>query len=373
LLIERSGEVTGTPKEEELLARFVSDGDETVAVLVMVVPTPPVTFTTRVNCAEALAFIVARVQLTVPALPTAGVVHVKTGPVFCVREANVVLGGSTSFIATVSAAVVPPLVTVMVYEIVVPTVTAPGGAVLVIERSGEVTGAPKEEELLPGVGSDADETVAVLVMVVPTPPVTFTTRVNCAESPAFIVASVQFTVPALPTAGEVHVKAGPVFCVREANVVLAGSTSDHATVCAASGPLFWTVMVYAAVVPTVIGPAGPVFTIDMSADATCTAEVAELLAGLGSPDVDVAVAVFVMVVPGLPVTFTTRLNCAEAPGLIVASEQLTVPPASTGGVVHAKPGPVFCVREVNVVPAGKGSFQATSVALSGPLFAMAIV
>src|SRR5438876_850944 len=96
LLIERSGEVIVTPKDEELLAGFASDGDETVAVLVMVVPTPPVTFTTRANCAEALALIVARVQFTVPALPTAGAVHVKPGPVFCVKEANVVLGGSTS-------------------------------------------------------------------------------------------------------------------------------------------------------------------------------------------------------------------------------------------------------------------------------------
>src|ERR1051326_9593659 len=103
LVIERSGEAIVTPKEEELLARFVSDGEETVAVLVMVVPMPPVTFRTRVNCAEAAALMVAKVQLTVPALPTAGVEHVKTGPVFCFREANVVLGGSTSFIATVSA------------------------------------------------------------------------------------------------------------------------------------------------------------------------------------------------------------------------------------------------------------------------------
>src|SRR2546421_529609 len=207
---------------------------------------------------------------------------------------------------------------------VFPTGTLLPGPLLLIERSGEVTGTPTEEELLARFVSDGDETVAVLVMVVPTPPVTFTTRVNCAEALALIDARVQFTVPALPTAGALHVKADPVFCVKEANVVLAGNTSDHATLCAASGPLFWTVMVYVAVVPTVTGPTGPVFTIDMSAAATCTAEVAELLAGLGSPDVDVTVAVLVMVEPGLPVTFTTRLNCAEAPGLIVASEQLTV-------------------------------------------------
>jgi hypothetical protein len=93
---------------------------------------------------------------------------------------------------------------------VVPTITAPAGPVLVTERSGEVTGTPAEPVLLEELGSDDDVTVAVFVTVEPTPPVTFTTRVNCAEALAFIVARVQLTVPALPAAGVEHVKTGPV-------------------------------------------------------------------------------------------------------------------------------------------------------------------
>jgi hypothetical protein len=133
------------------------------------------------------------------------------------------------------------------------------------------------------------------------------------------------------------------------------------------------VIAYVIVVPTVTAPAGPVLVIVTSAELTGIANVAELLAGLASPDVDVTVAVFVIVVPGLAVTFTARLNCAESPEFIVGSAQLTVPPLSTGGVLHVKPGPVFCVREANVVPAGSASIQATSDAASGPLLATVMV
>ena len=89
---------------------------ETDAVLLIVVPstTSGLTFTTRVKVAVAPAATDAMLQLTVPVPPTVGVLHVNVGPVFWVKERNVVLAGTVSLSATLAASVGPGLVTVIV-------------------------------------------------------------------------------------------------------------------------------------------------------------------------------------------------------------------------------------------------------------------
>ena len=123
-----------------------------------------------------------------------------------------------------------------------PTATE-AGPVLTIEMPAGVIGTPAEAESLAELGSDADETAAVLVIVVPAPPVTFTTRLNCAEALEFMLARVQLMAPVLPALGAEQVNEGPLFCVSDANVVFDGRVSVHAAFCAAEGPLFVTVMV----------------------------------------------------------------------------------------------------------------------------------
>ena len=61
---------------------------------------------------------------------------------------------------------------------------------------------------------------------------------NDALPPEMSVAMLQETV-----APVVQVKAGPVFCTSETNVVPAGRTSVQVTLVASDGPAFATVMV----------------------------------------------------------------------------------------------------------------------------------
>src|SRR5262245_35763742 len=72
------------------------------------------TFTTNVNVAVAPGRSDGVVAVTVPVAPTAGVVNVKTGPVFCSIETNVVLGGRVSNNPRVRPSEGPALVTVSV-------------------------------------------------------------------------------------------------------------------------------------------------------------------------------------------------------------------------------------------------------------------
>ena len=54
---------------------------------------------------------------------------------------------------------------------------------------------------------------------------------------------VALIVPVPPTAGFVRLNAGPEACASDTKVVLAGTTSERATVCASLGPVFDTVIV----------------------------------------------------------------------------------------------------------------------------------
>ena len=181
-------------------------------------------------------------------------------------------------------------------------------------------------------------------------------------------------MPPAPTAGTVHVNAGPASCVPETNVVPGGSGSDMANVCASLGPALATVIVKSRFVPaTTVG--GAVLVTDTSADeAIVVDDVALLLAGLGSAVVELTVAVLVPTPPltALGGTLIVSENVAESPAASVAIEQSTVPPAPTAGTVHVNAGPASCVPETNVVPAGSGSDMATSAAGSGPALATVI-
>ena len=83
---------------------------------------------------------------------------------------------------------------------------------------------------------------------------------------------------------------------------------------------------------------------------------------------DEAVAVLVTTVPFAIEgdAFTTSENWADSPFSKVGIEQVTVPPEPPGGVLQEAVGPVFWVRETNVMPAGRMSVNAALWAASGP-------
>ena len=107
-----------------------------------------------------------------------------------------------------------------------PAATGCGEPTLVTERSAcGFTVVVAEAELLPGFGSAVSlVTVAVLVMTVPpaTPGLTLTTMLKDAEALAARVAIVQ-VVPVKIL--NVQVKAGPLVCISDTKVVLAGTVS----------------------------------------------------------------------------------------------------------------------------------------------------
>src|SRR5438105_621347 len=65
-----------------------------VAVLDSALVTPEPTWTTSVKVALAPAARLARVSVTLPVPPTAGVVEPKAGPLFCASDTKVVPAGS---------------------------------------------------------------------------------------------------------------------------------------------------------------------------------------------------------------------------------------------------------------------------------------
>src|SRR5258707_989019 len=110
---------------------------------------------------------------------------------------------------------------------------------------------------------------------------------------------------------------------------------------------------------------------DTSAETPTVAElVALLLAGFGSVTGDETVAVFVIVEPFATVapTLSTIVKEAEAPFASVASVQLTDPVPPTAGFAQVNAGPVACVSDTKVVPAGSASVSVTLCASFGPLF-----
>src|SRR5207344_2073592 len=93
--------------------------------------------TTRVNTSFAPDTTEGLVQLTVPALPIAGVVQVQ--PTADVSELNVMPVGNGSSSVADAAAFGPALATVIVYVNALPTVIGSGASVLVTDRSADNT------------------------------------------------------------------------------------------------------------------------------------------------------------------------------------------------------------------------------------------
>src|SRR5438874_1395901 len=116
-----------------------------------------------------------------------------------------------------------------------------GGTFLVTAKSAVVVTVDDTVELLlPGTLSDVVVvTFAVLLIIEPAVAAgdTCATSVNAALVLGGSVAMLHETV-----APVVQVKVGPVFWVRETNVVFAGSVSVQLTLDASDGPLFVTVI-----------------------------------------------------------------------------------------------------------------------------------
>ena len=133
------------------------------------------------------------------------------------------------------------------------------------------------------------------------------------------------------------------------------------------------------VVKTTFGPpgtaeAGPVLTIERSAEADAVPDVElVLLPGVGSFVVVATVAVFVSTVPmGTEAgSFTTRVKTAGTDGAKDASVHEIVPPAPTAGVPHDQPPGE--VSDTKVVTPGRGSVRLAETAVDGPAFVTVIV
>src|SRR5262245_14085040 len=112
-----------------------------------------------------------------------------------------------------------------------PAVTGLGVPVIVMPIVAEVTtGIVTVAECGP-VLSLGLERVAVFVTLVPLGvlELTFTTTVNIADAPTARLEIVHVIVPVPPTAGLVQANAGPLVCVSETKVVLAGMLSVSCT------------------------------------------------------------------------------------------------------------------------------------------------
>lgn len=91
-------------------------------------------------------------------------------------------------------------------------------------------------------------------------------------------------------------------------------------------------------------------------------ELDELFAALGS-EVELATVAMLVTVPVPVPLLTVSVKVAEAPLTSEGIEHVTVPAT----LLQAKAGPVLCVIETNVVPAGTTSLTVTFAASLGPL------
>src|SRR5262245_18288385 len=93
---------------------------------------------------------------------------------------------------------------------------------------------------------------------------TLTTKVKVALAPAARVAAVAVKLPVPRARGVVKVKAGPLGCVADTNVVLVGMTSERFTSRASERPALVTVIVYVRFVPATTGSGESVLVTWMS-------------------------------------------------------------------------------------------------------------
>src|SRR5262245_66551895 len=83
---------------------------------------------------------------------------------------------------------------------------------------------------------------------------TFTTSTKVTLTPGVSVAAVAVTMPpVLPTGGVVSVNVGPLTCMADTKVVLAGTMALSTTFAALLGPLLVIVIAYIRLVPAACG------------------------------------------------------------------------------------------------------------------------
>ncbi len=163
-------------------------------------------------------------------------------PCVGVAELNVVPDGRTSATTVLMASTGPLFVTRSVYVTVAPVADVLPLAVLEMLTSVApgTTGAAVLDVLFAAVESVGLAMLAVFVMVPVAPLPVFTMSWNVAVAAAGRAAMLHVIVPVPPSAGIVHVKAGPFVCAEETNVVCAGTASVSTTLAASEGPLFVT-------------------------------------------------------------------------------------------------------------------------------------
>src|SRR4051794_15731854 len=227
------------------LAGLVSPVVElTVAVFVTEPVALPGTCTMTVNVALAPAAREAQVQVIVPVPPAAGLLQLTAGPVFCVSDTNVTFAGSVSESAALVAADAPLFVTAMVYVRSEPAFTEPAPLLLTARSVTPMTVVETCEVLLPLFVSKLPVlTLTLLTSTVPPGTVTGTLTVSVNVAVAALASGEANEHEALLSPAGAHAAVGPVFCTNETNVVCGGKLSKTSTLCAASGPLFMTVMV----------------------------------------------------------------------------------------------------------------------------------
>ena len=186
--------------------------DVTFAVLVIVEPGGAFARNTIVNEAVDPAGSVAIVHETVPAAPTAGAEQLNAGPLVCVTDWNVVLGGVVSVIAT-DEAFAGPLFVIETTYVRSPVELTVAGPLFVTPTSAVTATVLVVVEVLFAVFDSGlvVEIVAVLLMTVPfgVPALTLTTIWITPLVPGARNAFVQVTVPVAPTAGVAQAKVGP--------------------------------------------------------------------------------------------------------------------------------------------------------------------
>src|SRR5205814_981341 len=111
--------------------------------------------------------------------------------------------------------------------------------------------------------------------------------------------------------------------------------------------------------PGVTGSGASDFVTARSGPATIVEADALLFPAFASVEVELTVAVLVIVAPGAAVAVRVIEKVAVAPTPSVAMEHEIVPVPPTEGLEHEKPGPPVCDSEKNVAPGGMASARVT--------------
>jgi len=280
------------------------------------------------------------------------------GNVPIVRPAGIV----SVIVLTAVVAAVPVFWTLSVYEAGVPTVNAAALAVLVIVSCGALTGVGPTVEVQRAatgqVGSPPPETVAVFVTLAPAARVGVTGMmklvVAMTAKPGAIVQVTTWAAAVQP--------AGSVPIVKPAGMV----SVIVLTAVVAAVPVFWTLSVYEAGVPTVKDAALAVLVIVNCGRFTgvVTAELQRASTGhVVSPPPE-TVAVFVTLAADAVVGVTGMMKLVVAPTAKLAMVQVTVWPAAVqpaGSVPIVRPAGMVSVIVLTAVVGAVPAFCTLSV------------